>query len=147
MAVQYQFRNYLALVSCQAGLTDPALIETLKEQGALVPVIDGVQFPERPDLRRFRPTGGEGDPVLYLIIDALSRRPLFGKELFCRSAEDLVPFIAQVNQIGVPILGAVSDKEKALVGAIAEALPGAKHQFCQLHYPVGRNSAQQWTVH
>jgi len=121
MGLQYQFRNYLALVSCQAGLTDPALIERLKEQGAIIPVIDGVQF-------------GEGDPVLYLIIDALSRRPLFGKELFCRSAEDLVPFIAQVNQIGVPILAAVSDKEKALVGAITEALPGAKHQFCQLHY-------------
>ena len=59
------------------------------------------------------------------------------------AAADLIPFIAQVNQIGVPILAAVLDKEKALVGAIAEALPGAKHQFCQLHYPAGRNSAQR----
>lgn len=121
MGVQYQFRNYLALCSCQAGLTDPALIETLKAQGVIAPVIDGVQF-------------GEGDPVLYLIIDALSKRPLFGKELLCRAAADLVPFIAQLNEIGVPILAAVSDKEKGLVPAIKEALPGTPHQFCQLHY-------------
>ncbi len=121
MGVQYLFRNYLALVSCQAGLTDPELIETLKKQGAIIPVIDGVQF-------------GEGDPVLYLIIDALSKRPLFGKELFCRGADDLIPFVAQLKEIGVPILAAVSDKEKAVVAAIAEALPGVKHQLCQIHY-------------
>lgn len=121
MAVQYQFRNYLALVSCQAGVTDAKLVKMLKRQGVIVPVIDGVQF-------------GEGDPVLYLIIDAISKRPLFGKELFCRSAEDLVPFVRQLKEIGVPILAAVSDKEKGLVPAIEEALPGTPHQLCQLHY-------------
>jgi hypothetical protein len=121
MAVQNQFRNYLALCSCQAGLTDPKLAAILRKQGVIVPIIDGVQF-------------GEGDPVLYLIIDAISKRPLFGKELFCRSACDLVPFIRQLNEIGVPILAAVSDKEKGLVPAIEEALPGTPHQLCQLHY-------------
>ena len=134
MSVQNQFRNYLALCSCQAGVTDAKLVKILKKQGVMVPVIDGVQFPERPDLRRFRPAGGEGDPVLYLIIDAISKRPLFGKELFCRSAEDLVPFIRQIKGIGVPILAVVSDKEKGLVPAIEEALPGTPHQLCQLHY-------------
>ena len=121
MSVQNQFRNYLALCSCQAGLKDPKLLEVLRRQGVIVPVIDGVQF-------------GEGDPVLYLIIDAISKRPLFGKELFCRSAEDLVPFVRQLKHIEVPILAAVSDKEKGLVPAIEEALPGTPHQLCQLHY-------------
>ena len=72
--------------------------------------------------------------MLYLIVDALSHRPLFGQEFTARAAEDLVPFIRQLNEIGVPILAAVSDKEKALVPAIAEALPGVKHQLCQVHY-------------
>jgi hypothetical protein len=121
MSVQNQFRNYLALCSCQAGVTDAKLVKILKKQGVIVPVIDGVQF-------------GEGDPVLYLIIDAISKRPLFGKELFCRSACDLVPFIRQIKEIDVPILAVVSDKEKGLVPAIAEALPGTPHQLCQLHY-------------
>jgi hypothetical protein len=101
MTVQYVFRNYLALANCVAGLRDAKLIRKLRRQGGIVPVIDGVQF-------------GEGDPVLYLITDALSHRPLFGKEFLARSGEELVPFIAQVKDIGVPILAVVSDKEKAL---------------------------------
>jgi len=121
MSVQYQFRNYLSLVDCQVALKDGKLRERLREQGAILPVIDGLQF-------------GEGDPVLYLVIDALSRLPLLGREMFCRSADDLVPFIAQIKEIGVPLLAVVSDKEKALVPAIAEALPGVRHQFCQVHY-------------
>lgn len=121
MAVQYVFRAYLALSSCVAGLQDKHLLGQLRRQGGIVPVIDGVQF-------------GEGEPVLYLIIDALSRQPLFGKEFMARSASDLVPFIAQLNTIGVPLIAVVSDKEKALLPSIAEALPGVKHQLCQLHY-------------
>lgn len=121
MTVQYQFRNYLSLVSCQAAVTDGTVRKKLKEQGMILPVIDGVQF-------------GEGDPVLYLITDALSGYPLFGKELFCRGADELIPFIAQLNELEFPILGVVSDKEKGLVPAIAEALPGVRHQFCQFHY-------------
>ena len=121
MTVQYLFRNYLALVSCAAGAKDPKLLQMLRHQGGIIPVIDGVQF-------------GEGEPVLYLIIDALSRRPLFGKEFTARGADDLVPFIAQLNDLGVPLIAVVSDKERALVPAIAEALPGVKHQFCQVHY-------------
>lgn len=120
MTVQYVFRDYLALASCVAGRTDRKLLGKLRRQGGIIPVIDGVQF-------------GEGDPVLYLIIDALSHRPLFGQEFTARAAEDLVPFIRQINDIGVPILAAVSDKEKALVpadrggaaGRQAPALPAA----------------------
>ena len=121
MTVQYQFRNYLSLVSCQAAVTNGKVRKRLKEQGMILPVIDGVQF-------------GEGDPVLYVITDELSGYPLFGKELFCRGAEELIPFIAQLTELELPILAAVSDKEKGLVPAIQEALPGVPHQFCQFHY-------------
>lgn len=121
MSVQYQFRDYLSLVQCQVALKDGKLRERLRQQGAILPVIDGIQF-------------GEGDPVLYLVMDALSRLPLLGQEMLCRSADDLIPFISRIQEIGVPILAVVSDKEKALVPAIAEALPGVRHQFCQVHY-------------
>jgi hypothetical protein len=131
MSVQYQLRNYLSLVACRVGVEDGRLRERLRQQGAILPVIDGVQF-------------AEGDPVLYLIIDVLSRQPLFGKEMLCRSADDLVPFIRQIKDIGVPIIATVSDKEKALVPAIAEALPGLPHQFCQQHYV--KNAAKPMDV-
>jgi len=121
MTVQYLFRDYLSLVHCQMAFNDSALKERLRKQGAILPLIDGIQF-------------GEGDPVLYLVIDLLSRQPLLGKEMFCRSADDLIPFIAQIREIGLPIIGVVSDKERALVPAISEALPGVRHQYCQIHY-------------
>ena len=121
MSVQYQFRNYLSLVGCQVALKEGKLRERLREQGAILPIVDGIQF-------------GSGDAVLYLVIDALSRQPLLGQEMFSRSTEDLVPFLAQIKEIGVPIIAVVSDKERALVPAIAEALPGVPHQFCQLHF-------------
>ena len=121
MSVQYLFRDYLSLVHCKMAFNDGPLKERLRKQGAILPLIDGIQF-------------GEGDPVLYLVIDLLSRQPLFGKEMFCRSAKDLIPFIAQIKEIGLPIIGVVSDKERALVPAISEALPGVRHQYCQTHY-------------
>jgi len=121
MTVQYQFRSYLSLIACHAGRTRGPLLEKLRKQGVILPMIDGVQF-------------GEGDAVLYLIIDALSKQPLFGKECVCRGAADLVPFIAQLKDLDIPILAVVSDKEKGLVPAIEEALPNTPHQFCQRHY-------------
>jgi hypothetical protein len=121
MGVQYQFRNYLSVLSCQATLKQGTLMAKLRKQGFILPVIDGLQF-------------GEGDPVLYIIIDALSKQPLFGQEFKCRGSLELVPFIAQLKQLGLPILSVVSDKEVALVPAIAAALPGVPHQLCQLHY-------------
>ena len=72
MTVQYAFRYYLALTSCVAGRVDQKLLRKLRRQGGIIPVVDGVQF-------------GEGDPVLYLIVDALSRRPLFGQEFMARA--------------------------------------------------------------
>jgi hypothetical protein len=74
MTVQYVFRNYLAPASCVAGRTDQKLLRKLRRQGGIIPVIGGVQF-------------GEGDPVLYFIIDALSHRPLFGQEFTARASD------------------------------------------------------------
>ncbi len=122
MTVQYLHRNYLALINCQVGATNGTLRQRLRKQGAILPIIDGIQF-------------GEGDPVLYLIIDALSRQPLFGQEMVCRGAKDLTPFIRQLKTLEIPILAVISDKERGLVPAIEEALgKDVPHQYCQQHY-------------
>lgn len=90
MTVQYLFRDYLSLSACQAARTDGALRTRLQNQGALLPIIDGLQF-------------GNGDPVLYLIFDALSTQLLFGKEFLARSSDDLAPFIAQLKELGAEV--------------------------------------------
>jgi hypothetical protein len=119
--VQDQFKAYLSLVGCHAGRTDPSLLKTLKKRGYILPVIDGIQY-------------GPGEPTLYVIVDALSRRPLFAQEMICRGADDLTPFVAQLKELGIRILAVVSDKEKGLVPAIKAALGDVRLQFCQLHY-------------
>jgi len=122
MTVQYLHRDYLALIHCQAGATNGTLRQRLRKQRAILPIIDGIQF-------------GEGDPVLYLIMDALSRQPLFGQEMLCRGAKELTPFIRQLKSLDIPILAVVSDKERGLVPAIEEALgKKVRHQYCQQHY-------------
>jgi len=119
--VQDHFQCYLSLMASQVARSDGPLMERLRKQGAILPMVDGVQF-------------GSGEPVLYLLFDALSGQLLFAEQKVCRAAEDLAPFIAQLNQLNLPIIAVVSDKEKGLVPAIQTALPGVPHQYCQLHY-------------
>jgi hypothetical protein len=65
----------------------------------------------------------------------LSGLPLFAEEKICRGEADLVPFIAQLKTLDVPILSVVSDKETGLAPAIKTALGSKiKHQYCQKHY-------------
>jgi len=120
MAVQYQARKYEALIGCQVTSAD-AVFEKLRKRGFLLPIIDAVHY-------------GGGEAVVYLIIDGLSGIPLFGWETRVRGKIELVPFIGQLKSLEIPIIGVVSDKETGLAPAIAEALPGAPHQFCQGHY-------------
>jgi hypothetical protein len=121
MAVQYQARKYEALVGCQVSSPNSPVFAKLRERGFLLPIIDAVQY-------------GGGEAVVYLIIDGLSGIPLFGWETRVRGKIDLVPFIGQLKTLDLPIIGMVSDKETGLAPAIAEALPGVPHQFCQRHY-------------
>lgn len=121
MGVQYQSRKYEALVACRTTASQTAMMEKLAARGFLLPIIDAVHY-------------GAGEAVVYLIIDGLSGIPLFGQETVVRGKMELVPFIRQLNTLGLPILGVVSDKESGLAPAIAEALPGVPHQFCQRHY-------------
>lgn len=121
MGVQYQSRKYEALVACQITSSQNAVFEKLAARGFLLPIMDAVQY-------------GSGEAVVYLIIDGLSEIPLFGWETLVRGKIELVPFIRQLTTLGLPLIGVVSDKETGLAPAIAEALPGVPHQFCQRHY-------------
>lgn len=116
--------DFLALSQCVAG-DSGRLRERLRRQGAMVLAVDGVHF-------------DEGSPVLYVMREVMSGEVLYSQRRLARRKEDLVPLLRLgadlAAEIGVPILGIVSDKEKSLVPAIAEAYPGVPHQFCQLHF-------------
>lgn len=116
--------DYVALCACVAGDTE-RLRERLRRQGGIVLCVDGVHF-------------DEGSPVLYVQRDALCCEVLFAERRLARSKDDLVPMLRRTaelaKEIGVPILGIVTDKERSLVPAIAEAFPGIPHQYCQTHF-------------
>ena len=114
------FRDFLALTSLVGG-DNAALCEKLRGQGGIVLMCDGVQFEDR-------------SPVLYLAWDALSGEPLFGERKLYRGQEDLIPLLEGVRDMGVPVLGIVTDKEKGLVPAVTHVFPDKPYQFCHTHF-------------
>ncbi|MFH2005710.1 MAG: transposase [bacterium] len=114
------FRDFLALTTLLRG--DEATVQArLRAQGGMVLMCDGVQFEDR-------------SPVLYLAWDAISGTPLFGERKPFRGADDLVPLLERVRDMGVPVLGVVTDKEKGLVPAVERVFPGVPYQFCHTHF-------------
>lgn len=114
------FRDFLALTKLARG-DDAAQRARLREQGGLVLMCDGVQHDNR-------------SPVLYLVWDAISGEPLFGERKQFRGEQDLVPLLERVRSMNVPVIGAVTDKEAALVNAISHVFPGIVHQYCHTHF-------------
>jgi hypothetical protein len=116
--------DYLALCQCVAGDTG-RVRERLKRQGAMVLCVDGVHF-------------DEDSPVLYVQREAISGEVLYAERRLAQGKDDLVPMLRKsaelAAEIGVPIMGIASDKERSLVPAIAEVFPGVPHQFCQTHF-------------
>ena len=110
------FKRFVALTSCCAGESEEVRAK-LRAQGGMVVMIDGVQFDDR-------------SPVLYLVVDTLSRTPLFAERHTVRSAEGLRPLLERLKAMDVPIKAFVTDMEKGLVPAVRAAFPDVPHQFC-----------------
>jgi Transposase, Mutator family len=58
---------------------------------------------------------------------------LVARNLLASASAEIVALIEEVQALGVPIRGVVSDKQASLCLAIARTLPGVPHQLCQLH--------------
>jgi hypothetical protein len=116
--------DYVALCECVAGDTE-RLRARLAKQGGIVLSIDGVQYDDR-------------SPVLYVQRDVLSKEVLYAERRLARAADDLVPMLERsrdlARDLGIPIFGIVSDKERSLVPAIAKVFPDTPRQFCHTHY-------------
>jgi hypothetical protein len=114
------FRDFLALSELARG-DEEAVRQRLRAQGGMVLMCDGVQFDHR-------------SAVLYLVWDALSGTPLFGERKAYRSEGDLVPLLERARAMEVPVVGMVTDKEKAMVAAVQKVFPEVPYQFCQTHF-------------
>lgn len=114
------FKVYLALVHCVNADAAP-LRDMLVKQGRISLSIDGVSFDDT-------------SPALYVLRDTISGRILYSERTPRKDAEYLRLLLRKVKDIGVPIVGVVSDKEQCQVLAVELELPGVPHQYCQTHY-------------
>jgi hypothetical protein len=105
------------------SLADVARIRRLTEAaGRVILAIVGLQ----PDV---------GHEVLWVVRDVLSGQVLLARSLLSGTRDDLARMLREVKEaLRVPVAGVISDGQRSLVQAIAEALPGVPHQRCQFHY-------------
>jgi hypothetical protein len=114
------FKIFLALVHAVNAETD-VIRRLLVAQGGITLSIDGVAFDET-------------SPVLYVLRDVLSGEILYSERVDRRDDVTLGKLLEKVKALGVPVLGVISDKEKAIVSAVARVFPDVPHQYCHLHF-------------
>jgi hypothetical protein len=101
---------------------DRRLKRVTAAQGRVVLAIDGLQ----PDV---------GHEVLWVVRDLLSGEVLRAKSLLSASQTDLAALLREVKAaLSVPVVGVVSDGERAIRKGVAAALPDTPHQLCHFHY-------------
>ena len=101
---------------------DRRLQAVLAHQGRIILALDGLQ----PDV---------GHEVLWVLRDCLSGEVLLATSLLSATMDDLAALLRQLAaNLGVPIVGVISDGQHSIRRAVQEALPGVPHQLCQFHY-------------
>src|SRR5215212_11887 len=112
--------RYDELLSVRLG-DSRRLRELLAGQGRVILAIDGLQ----PDV---------GHEVLWVLRDCLSGAVLLARSLLSSRGRDLAALLRQVKEgLAVPVAGVVSDGQRSIRKAVAEALPGVPHQLCHFH--------------
>ena len=127
--VLYLFEAYAQLLRCAAQPhaaldADPAWhkwLAQVKTNGGLIVSIDGIQ----PD---------KGNETIYLVRDVLTGRVLNAQNVTSSDTATLVKVLRPIADLGLPVLGAISDAQISEILAIQELWPKVPHQTCQFHY-------------
>ncbi|WP_025693343.1 transposase, partial [Paenibacillus zanthoxyli] len=96
-----------------------SVVETYK---GLLLSMDGVQ-PEK------------GNETLYVVREGFSGRILAAKNLKSGSKTELMALLKRpLKDLGLPVIGLVSDGQKSIRLAMEETWPDTPYQYCQYHY-------------
>lgn len=120
--VLYLFDAYASLLRAAGSVTEDSQWQLqAKEQGGIILSIDGIQ----PD---------KGNETVYLVRDVLSGRILSAENVSSSETAVIKRLLAPVADLGVPVVGAISDAQESLEQAIEQWWPTIPHQTCQFHY-------------
>jgi hypothetical protein len=112
--------RYLPLVACHEGQRVGEL-EKVAEQVGLLLTLDGLA-----------PEGGE--PQLWVVRELLSGITLRSGWMSQQDENAFVNFLRPIADLGLRVRAVLSDKQSALLPAVAEVFPQTPHAFCQMHY-------------
>jgi len=104
----------------------PEIVDKIKKNGGVLLTIDGM----RPSL---------GSPGLYTCYDYFTGLTIHSKRLQSESIRNIVNFLEIVNkrisnELGVPVVGIMSDTHPAQRKAIEEVFPDVLHCLCHYHF-------------
>lgn len=113
--VRYLYQEvYLPLLACQERQYKDQLEQTVQQHGGLVISLDGLT-----------PVGGE--PQLWFIRELLTGLTLRSGWLSRQDQDTFEAFLRPLDELGLPIMAVLSDKQKGLVPVVATVLPEAMH--------------------
>lgn len=117
--------EYQILLKCAHGAKLEEYREQILANGGIVLGIDGAQ-PEK------------GKETLYIFRDVLTGARLHAVSLWHNDTGSLVAEMEVVqdivDELGISVLGIISDDQDAIRRAVAQVWPGIPHQRCHLHF-------------
>ena len=112
--------RYLPLLACHERQHVEQL-EKVAQQVGLLLTLDGLA-----------PEGGE--PQLWIVRELRSGMTLRSGWMSQQDQTAFVNFLRPIAELGWRIRAVLSDKQSALLPAVAEVFPDVPHAFCQVHY-------------
>jgi hypothetical protein len=120
--ILYLFDAYCTLLRASQSIADDhAWQAQTHTNGGVIISIDGIQ----PD---------KGSETIYLVRDVVTGRLLAAENVRVSDTPTITALLQPIRDLGVPVIGAVSDAQESLLQAIAALWPDIPHQVCQFHY-------------
>jgi hypothetical protein len=119
--VQQVYETYALLLRQSAVERIAERREQMQTNGGMVLSLDGIQ-PEK------------GTECLWVVREVLTGTTLAARNLAVSDTAAIQALLAPLGELGIPILGVISDGFKPIRLAVAALWPGVPHQLCQFHF-------------
>ena len=119
--ILYLFEAYCTLLRASSEVKgDQQWLAQVEKNGGIIVSVDGIQ-PEK------------GNETVYLVRDALTGRVLATEQVSSSETAVMKALLAPVVDLGVKVLGTITDAQESELKAVEELWPKVPHQVCQFH--------------